>query len=501
MSKKALISVSDKKGIVNFARFLSEKGYEIISTGSTAKLLNENGVQTLPVEDYTEFPEILDGRVKTLHPKIHGGILFVRNNAEHVKTVKQLNISPIDIVVVNLYPFEKTALETDDTDILIENIDIGGPSMLRAAAKNYKNVLVICDVNDYTDIMRNFDNIDESTRRSYALKTFAHTAYYDFLIVEKFNFIKTDKSGIALKKAFDLRYGENPQQQAAFYKDPLKGGIADAQQLNGKELSYNNILDVDIAYRIMLEFEDTACAIIKHNTPCGVAKGKDTIDAYDKALSCDPISAFGGIIGINDILDEPLANRIVERFYEVVVAYGYTQQALDILRTKKNLRVIKVDRIDNLVFREIRSVVGGYLIQDNDSSTEFTYETVSKAKPSKEQLKDLEFAFKISKFVKSNAIVYAKDEKTLAIGGGQTSRIDSAKFAAIRAKELGINLQGCVMASDGFFPFRDSVDFAHSLGVKAIVEPGGSIRDKEVIEAANEFNIPLLFTHIRHFRH
>ena len=501
MSKKALISVSNKSGIVEFAKFLSQKGYGILSTGSTAKLLRENKVEVEAVENYTQFPEMLDGRVKTLHPKIHGGILFIRNNKEHENTVKQFDIDPIDIVVVNLYPFEEVALKTDDFDTLIENIDIGGPSMLRAAAKNHKDVLVVCDTNDYKKIMNNFDNIDEEARRSYALKAFAHTAYYDSLIVEKFHCEDTNKTGIAIKKVQDLRYGENPQQKAAFYKDPLQTGIADAKQLNGKELSYNNLLDADVAYRIMSEFNETACAIIKHNTPCGVAIANDDIDAYEKALSCDPVSAFGGIIGINSIICKDLAKKISERFFEVVIAYGYEKEALEILKGKKNLRVIEVKKIEPQNTKEIRSIIGGYLLQESDSHSKFEYKIVSKEQPSKNQLEDLEFAFKVSKFVKSNAIVYAKDGKTLAIGGGQTSRIDSAKFAAIRAKELNIELNGCVMASDGFFPFRDSVDLAHSLGVEAIIEPGGSIRDKEVIKAADEFDIPLLFTGIRHFRH
>ena len=501
MNKKALISVSDKTGVVEFAKFLSKKGYGILSTGSTAKLLKENGVDVEAVEHYTEFPEMLDGRVKTLHPKIHGGILYVRGNAEHEKKIKEFNIDSIDIVAVNLYPFEETALKTDDVDTLIENIDIGGPSMLRAAAKNYKGVLVVCDTNDYKPIMDSFDSIDEEKRRYYALKAFAHTAYYDSLIIEKFDFYETDNIGVAFKKVQDLRYGENPQQKAVFYKDPLKIGIADAKQLHGKELSYNNILDIDVSYRIMAEFDDTVCAIIKHNTPCGVALGSNPKDAYEKALSCDPISAFGGIIGINTTVDKELAQAIAQRFYEVVVAYGFSKEALDILTQKKNIRLIEAKRIDNARFREIRSTLGGYLVQENDAKDEFKYDVVSKAKPTDEQIEDLEFAFRVSKFVKSNAIVYAKDKKTLAIGGGQTSRIDSAKFAAVRAKELNIDLNGCVMASDGFFPFRDSVDTAQKLGVKAIAEPGGSIRDSEVIEAADEYNIPLLFTGIRHFRH
>ncbi len=501
MNKKALISVSDKTGVVEFAKFLSGKGYGILSTGSTAKLLSENGIDVEAVEHYTQFPEMLNGRVKTLHPKIHGGILFIRGNKEHEEKISEFNIDPIDVVVVNLYPFEETALKSDDVDTLIENIDIGGPSMLRAAAKNYKGVLVVCDIKDYKTVMENFDSMDEEKRKKFALKAFAHTAYYDSLIIEKFNFYETNNIGVALKKVQDLRYGENPQQKAAFYKDPLKTGIADAKQLHGKELSYNNILDIDVSYHIMLEFDEIVCAIIKHNTPCGVALGNSPKDAYEKALSCDPVSAFGGIIGINTTVDAELAREIAERFYEVVVAYGFSKEALDILTKKKNIRLIETKKIDNTPFREIRSTLGGYLVQENDAKQPFDYKIVSDIQPTQEQISDLEFAFRVSKFVKSNAIVYAKNKTTLAIGGGQTSRIDSAKFAAIRAKELNINLKGSVMASDGFFPFRDSVDTAYELGIEAIVQPGGSIRDNEVIEAANEHNIPLLFTGIRHFRH
>lgn len=501
MGKKALISVWNKEGVVDIAKFLEAKGYEILSTGSTGKLLLEKGVKVVSVEEYTEYPEMLSGRVKTLHPKVHGGILFIRNNLEHIETIKKFNIDPIDIVIVNLYPFEDTALKTDNEDELIENIDIGGPTMLRSAAKNFKSVLVVSDPNDYKEVMDNFDSIDEDFRRRYALKTFSNTAYYDSLIIEKFKFEKGQNKGLAMKKVQDLRYGENPQQEAVFYKDPLNIGIADAEQLHGKELSYNNILDIDVVYRIMIEFKETVCAIVKHNTPCGVATGKNASDAYEKALSCDPISAFGGIIGINGKIDAELANKIGDRFYEVVVAYDFEEEALNILERKKNIRLLKVKKIEPYKFKEVKSVLGGYVMQGNDMPHNFEYSLASNSTPTNEQIKDLEFAFKIVKFVKSNAIVYAKNGKTLAIGGGQTSRIDSAKFAQIRAKELNIDLKGCVMASDGFFPFRDSVDFAYSLGVSAIVEPGGSIRDNEVIEAANEYKIPLLFTRIRHFRH
>ena len=501
MEKAALISVYNKDGIVNFAEFLKNKGFKILSTGSTAKLLNSNGIETIKVEDYTGFKEMLDGRVKTLHPKIHGGILFKRNNPKHKGTVEELGIFDIRVVVVNLYPFEDVAQKTDDEDELIENIDIGGPTLLRAAAKNFKDVLVVCDPNDYKWIMKNFDNIDETKRKEFALKVFAKTSYYDGIIVDKLsntNFFK--EKGIAIKIKQELRYGENPHQKAYFGYNPLIKGIANLEQLNGKELSYNNILDIDVAYRMMLDFDKTTCTIIKHNTPCGVAQSNNQTQAYLNALACDPISAFGGIIGINDTLNKDVAKLITERFYEVVVAFDFEEEALELLKTKKNLRVIRVPKVD-LKFTEIKSVLGGYLIQESDAKDNFDYEIVSETKPTQDQIEDLKFAFKVAKYAKSNAIVYAKDKKTLAIGAGQTSRVDSVKFAAQRAKDLNIDLSGCVMSSDGFFPFRDSLDFANKIGVKAIAEPGGSIRDKEVIEASNEYGIALIFTHTRHFRH
>ncbi len=501
MEKAALISVYKKKGIVTFAKFLRNKGFKILSTGSTAKLLSSNGIETIKVEDYTGFKEMLDGRVKTLHPKIHGGILFKRDNSEHKVTVEELGIFDIKVVVVNLYPFEDVALKTDDEYELIENIDIGGPTLLRAAAKNFKDVLVVCNLDDYEWIMGNFNTIDEIKRKEFALKVFAKTSYYDSIILDKLSNTSLFKEkGIATKIKQELRYGENPHQKAYFGYNPLRKGIANLEQLNGKELSYNNILDIDVAYRMMLDFDKTTCAIIKHSTPCGVAQHANQTEAYLNALACDPVSAFGGIIGINDKLNKNVAKLITERFYEVVVAFDFENEALELLKTKKNLRVVKVPKT-NLDFLEIRSVLGGYLVQESDSNGGFDYEVVSNIKPAESQIEDLKFAFKVSKYAKSNAIVYAKDKKTLAIGTGQTSRVDSAKFAALRAKDLNIDLNGCVMASDGFFPFRDSVDFASRIGIKAIAEPGGSIRDKEVIKAADEYGIALVFTHTRHFRH
>ena len=501
MEKAAIISVYDKTDISEFANFLKERGYTIISTGSTAKVLKENGVDVVEVENYTGAKEMLSGRVKTLHPRIHGGILFKRDSREHIKTVENMGIFNIEVVVVNLYPFEQVALKTDSENELIENIDIGGPTLLRAAAKNYKDVLVVCDPEDYRWIMENFDSIDREIRRKLALKVFAKTSYYDGLIVEKLSNSSNFKEiGLPIKIKMNLRYGENPHQNAYFGYNPLVKGISNMEQLNGKELSYNNILDIDVAYRMILEFEKTTCVIIKHNTPCGVATSNSGVEAYIKALEGDPVSAFGGIIGINTVVGKELAKLITERFYEVIIAFGYEKEALDILKTKKNLRVLKVLDAD-LKFTEVRTVIGGYLLQESDYRSDFTYETVSKKNPTEEQIKELEFAFKVAKYAKSNSVVFAKNGATLSIGTGQTSRIDSVKFAAIKAKELGKDLRGSVLASDGFFPFRDSIDLAKELGVEAIVEPGGSIRDQEVIDAANEHGIALIFTHTRHFRH
>ncbi len=501
MTKRALISVSDKRGIVELARFLRTKGYRILSTGSTARLLKENGIDVENISDYTSFEEILDGRVKTLHPKIHAGILFKRENPKHTQTVERLNIDPIDVVVVNLYPFEEKATQTGDLDILVENIDIGGPAMLRAAAKNFSHVLVICDPGDYQKVMQEFDSIGKEKRFEFAMKAFSHTAYYDALIVEKLSKGDAPLTAVAMKKVADLRYGENPHQSASLYRDPLKTGVADARKLHGKELSYNNILDIDSAYRIMRAFEEPACAIIKHTSPCGVAIDKQITKAYEKALSCDPISAFGGIVGINTTVDEALAEIIAERFYEVVAAYGFTEKALEILKQKKNLRLVVLPRVEDSSFREIRSITGGYLVQESDSFKNLEYKTVSKKSPDSDTLTDLVFGFKVAGFVKSNAVVFAKNSATIAIGGGQTSRVDAVKCAIEKAKELNIDLNGSVMASDGFFPFRDSIDIIHTVGVKAVIAPSGSIRDKEIVEAADEHSMVLLFANSRHFRH
>lgn len=504
---RALLSVYDKSGIVEFAKFLEEKGVDIISTGSTYKLLKENNINAVSIEDYTGFEEILDGRVKTLQYKIHAGILADLDKPKHKEELLRYKIEPIDIVVVNLYPFEQVALRSNNQDELIENIDIGGPTMIRAASKNYKRVLVVVDPKDYSKVMENFDSIDIDFRKNCALKAFALTSYYDSVIVEKFGY-KGDLLNIGLRLKKSLRYGENPHQMANFYKCPLKRGLPSMVQFQGKEISFNNILDIDIAYRMMIEsnfLRKTAmCTIIKHNTPCGVACSDSAQDAYDKALSCDPVSAFGGIVGINTIVDANLARKISERFYEVIVAFDFEKEALSILSKKKNLVLVKVDKIDFNIYKnnkDIKSVIGGFVVQNIDFLDEFNYEIITNAKPSEEQFEDLKFAWFVAKFSKSNAVCFASNLQTLAIGAGQTSRVDSIKCAAQKAKELGIDLNNSVLASDGFFPFRDNIDLAKSYGAMAFVQPGGSIRDEEVIKACNEYNLPMIFTKKRHFKH
>lgn len=506
---KALISVYDKNGIIEFAKFLSEKGVDIISTGSTCELLRKNNIKVQSIQEYTNFEEILDGRVKTLQYKIHAGILADLTNPKHIQELNKYNIEPIDIVVVNLYPFEQVALHSNKEEELIKNIDIGGPTMIRAAAKNFKRVLVVVEQKDYIKIMEHFDNIDEDFRKQFAFKAFALTSYYDSVIVEKFDYkYKNELTSLGMKLKKNLRYGENSHQKAYFYKSALKKGLPNMIQLHGKEISYNNLLDIDVAYRMMIEssyfFNDAFCAIIKHNTPCGGACDNNALLAYEKALFADPVSAFGGIIALNSIVDDEFAKKITERFYEVVVAFDFTKEALSILSRKKNLIVVKIDKLDLKSYKsdsEVRSVVGGFIIQDIDYINEFTYEVPTQTKPTQNQIEDAKFAWFMARFSKSNAISFCKDRMALAIGAGQPSRIDSAKFSAIRAKELGISLEGSAMASDGFFPFKDSVDFAKNIGVSVIVQPGGSIRDEEVINACNEYNLPMLFTRQRHFRH
>ena len=513
MGKKAVISVSDKRGVVEFAKGLVAQGFEIISTGGTYKTLKEAGIEVTYISEVTDFPEILDGRVKTLHPKIHGGIL-ARDLEEHRKQCADNGIDLIDLVCVNLYPFKETISKENVTfDEAIENIDIGGPTMVRSAAKNHQRVTIVVNPDRYDLILENLQKngtVSLELRRKLAAEAFAHTAEYDRLIAGYLEgqidaetaFPKTLRLSVA--KLQDLRYGENPNQKAAFYADPDagKGTLAYGEQLQGKELSYNNWVDMDAAWELVNEFEETACAIIKHTNPCGVAIGSNVLDAYEKALEADPVSAFGGIIALNRTLDGETATAIQSRFYEVIVAPEFSPEARQILAAKASLRLFKVNVEEQQHTRgwKIRTVNGGFLLQDEDIGIApvSVWQVVSAAKPSAEDLNELEFAWKACKHVKSNAIVVAKKKQVLGVGAGQMNRVGSAKIALEQAAEKA---QGAYLASDAFFPFADSVEVAAEHGIKAIVQPGGSVRDHEVIETADRLGIILVFTGRRHFKH
>jgi len=511
MIKTALISVSDKSGIVDFARKLKNLGINLISTGGTERALKQEGIDVINISDVTGFPECLDGRVKTLHPKIHAGILAIRDKEEHMNQLKELNIDTIDMIIVNLYPFKQTILKKNvELEDAIENIDIGGPTMLRAAAKNYKDVVVIVDPKDYDRVLsdiKHMGNVSEETRFYLAYKVFNHTAAYDALISsylrEKAGIAGyTDSITLTFEKVQDLRYGENPHQSAAFYKEPIPvwGSIVSALQLHGKELSFNNINDTNAAIELLKEFEGSSCVAVKHANPCGVGTGKSVFEAYQKAYDCDPVSIFGGIIAINDVVDSTTANEINKIFVEIVIAPGYTEEALNILKSKKNIRILQLENIKekNLKSMDIKKVNGGMLIQDADNGElgELTVATVRK--PSDEEIENLRFAWKVVKHVKSNAIVLARDNNTVGIGPGQVNRIWAAENAI---KQAGEKSMGSVMASDAFFPFPDVVEAGAKAGVTAIIQPGGSINDKESIDACNKYNIAMIFTGIRHFRH
>ncbi len=516
MSKiqRALVSVSKKDGLINFAKGLSEMGVEILSTGGTAKLLKDNGIPVIQVSNYTGFPEIMDGRVKTLHPLIHGGLLGKRDDKKHVEEMKKHGIKPIDMVVVNLYPFEETILkEGVKLDDAIENIDIGGPSMLRSSAKNFQDVAVVVDSDDYEDILAEMEENDGAisydTKMKLSVKAFKHTARYDSLI-SKYLESKVEGEGfpsilnLQFEKITDLRYGENPHQKAAFYENIglNKGTLSKAKQLHGKELSYNNILDLNAALELAREFDETAAVIIKHTNPCGVATGNDLVSAYRKARETDSLSAFGGIIGFNKSVDEETAKDIASTFIEAVIAPDYDDSALAILKEKKNIRLLKLPNFNEKAEKEydLRNVSGGLLLQDKDSVTlnEDNLKGVTNRQPTEKEWSAMRFAWKVAKHVKSNAIIYATENETVGIGAGQMSRVDSSKLAAMKANKP---IQGTAMASDAFFPFRDSVDEAAKVGVTAIIQPGGSVKDEEVIAAANEHNIAMVFTGIRHFKH
>jgi phosphoribosylaminoimidazolecarboxamide formyltransferase/IMP cyclohydrolase len=495
---RALVSVSDKTGIVDFCKGLAVLGFEIISTGGTSKALKEAGIKTIDISDVTKFPEMLDGRVKTLHPKIHGGLLALRNNPEHVATCKKHEITFIDLVVVNLYPFEQTIAKPNvELHDAIENIDIGGPSMLRSAAKNYQSVGVVTDPADYASILKELqDNkatLSLKTKEHLALKVFALTARYDKAIstylTKALNGIPTEIPKDGFQK---LRYGENPHQEAIYLGEPYV-------QLHGKELSFNNIIDIDAAQNIVADFTEPAIAIIKHTNPCGAAIGKTIEEAYDKALACDPLSAYGGIVGTNKIVTLELAERVAKLFVEVIVAPDFAPEALAKLQEKKNIRVIKTDF--SITGPDVKKTNKGYLIQTRDSMTTTEKDLQLKTKKSPQQLTDLLFAWKICRHVKSNAIVLAKNGATIGVGAGQMSRIDALNCAIRKANEQKAETKGCVMASDAFFPFRDVVDTVAKLGVTEIIQPGGSVRDEESIQACDEYGLAMVFTGRRHFKH
>ncbi|MBQ6820250.1 MAG: bifunctional phosphoribosylaminoimidazolecarboxamide formyltransferase/IMP cyclohydrolase [Clostridium sp.] len=500
MIKRALVSVFDKDGILDFSNFLQEKGVEIISTGGTYKHLKENGVNVIEVNEVTDFPEMLDGRVKTLHPIIHAGILAIRDNKEHMDTIKARNIETIDMVIVNLYPFFQKVREDLSFDEKVEFIDIGGPTMLRAAAKNFKDVVVISDKDDYKAVM---DEINENgdvslqLRKKLAGKVFNLMSAYDAAIS---NFLLEDEEypeylSISYKKKQSLRYGENPHQSAAYYScNEFDGAMNSFEILNGKELSYNNIKDLDIAWKVACEFDEVACCGLKHNTPCGVAIGETPYEVYKKAYDADPTSIFGGIVAVNRKIDKATAEEMVKIFLEVVAAPDYDEDALEVLRSKKNLRVIKCTN-EPKAKKYMVTVDGGILVQEEDSKLIEDIKVVTEKAPTEEEMKDLLFGMKVVKYVKSNAIVAIKDGVAVGIGGGQVNRI----WATEEALQRG---QGAyVLASDAFFPFRDVVDECAKNGIKAIIQPGGSIRDQESIDACNEHGIAMVFTGIRHFKH
>ncbi|MDQ7731093.1 bifunctional phosphoribosylaminoimidazolecarboxamide formyltransferase/IMP cyclohydrolase [Halomonas sp. SpR1] len=517
--RRALLSVSDKTGIIEFARGLAEHGVELLSTGGTFRLLQENAIAVKEVSEHTGFPEIMDGRVKTLHPKIHGGILARRGQDDAVMAENE--ITPIDMVVVNLYPFAATVAKPDCTlEDAIENIDIGGPTMVRACAKNHAYTTIVVNSSDYARVLGELaaqdGHVSRGTRFDLAVKAFEHTAGYDGAIADylgrKVNtadevFPRT--FNLQLDKKQDMRYGENPHQQAAFYVDPQASepSVATAKMLQGKPLSYNNVADTDAAFECVKAFNETACVIVKHANPCGVAIGATALAAYDKAFATDPTSAFGGIIAFNTPLDAETAQAIIDRqFVEVIIAPGVSDEAAAIVANKQNVRLLDVSAhwpAEQQPALDFKRVNGGLLVQQRDDGmvTRDELTVVSQRAPSEQELRDLAFAWRVAKFVKSNAIVYAKEGQTVGVGAGQMSRVYSAKIAGIKAADEGLSVPGSVMASDAFFPFRDGIDAAAAAGITAVIQPGGSMRDQEVIDAANEAGIAMVFTGMRHFRH
>ncbi len=521
---RALLSVSDKTGLLDFAKELTGYGIELVSTGGTAKALKDAGLPVIDVAELTGFPEMMDGRVKTLHPKVHGGLLAIRANKEHAASMQEHHIKPIDLLVVNLYPFEATVAKGAGYDDCVENIDIGGPAMIRAAAKNHHDVAVVVEPTDYAKVLAELAGhagmMSLELRKKLAAKAYARTAAYDAAIsnwfAETLNDDAPDYRAFGGELIQSLRYGENPHQSAAFYRSPGKRfGVASARQLQGKELSYNNINDTDAAYECIAEFDSkrtAACVIVKHANPCGVAEGDSLVDAYVKALACDATSAFGGIVALNGTLDAEAAKAITEIFTEVIIAPDATEDAIAIVAAKKNLRLLLAGGLPDPRAKglTVKSVAGGLLVQSRDNAVvdDMTLKTVTKRAPTAAELADLAFAFRVAKHVKSNTIVYAKDRATVGIGAGQMSRVDSARIAARKAEDAARDLalpapltRGSVVASDAFFPFADGLLVAIEAGATAVIQPGGSMRDAEVIKAADDHGIAMVFTGTRHFRH
>ena len=516
--KTALISVSDKSGLEKIVHTLKEHEVKIVSTGGTAKAIADMGVDVMDVSTLTNFPEMMDGRVKTLHPNVHGGLLAKRDNKDHVQSQTEHGIEDIDLIIVNLYPFEETINTQENEEICIENIDIGGPAMLRSAAKNHKFVTVVTDVNDYSDVINEMKENDGATtldfRKKLAAKTFSMTAYYDSMISNWFHRDQSDhinNFSSAGKLSSKLRYGENPHQSAGLYKSTQhQSGIPYATLLQGKELSYNNINDSDAALQLIKEFDkdSPSVAIIKHANPCGVASGATLCEAYTKAFSCDTTSAFGGIVALNQKIDKDTATEIIKIFTEVIIAPDVSDEAKEIFRSKNNLRVLILSSLHkHNNSHNYKSIEGGILVQsnDNEDSSESDLKIVTEKKPSDQEIEDMLFAFKVCKHVKSNAIIYVKNKKTIGIGAGQMSRIDSAKIASQKNSEMEKSdensIANSVVASDAFFPFADGLLVTISFGAKAVIQPGGSVKDDEVIKAANEAGISMVFTGTRHFRH
>ena len=523
--RRALLSVSDKTGIVEFASALAERGVDILSTGGTARLLTEQGITVTEVSDYTGFPEMMDGRVKTLHPKVHGGILGRRGQDDQV--MAQHGIQPIDMVVVNLYPFADTVAKKDCTFAdAIENIDIGGPTMVRSAAKNHKDVAIVVNAANYQRVIAEMDtnqnSLTQETRFDLAIAAFEHTAAYDGMIANYFGTMvptygensEGDDNSLfprtfnqQMLKKQDMRYGENSHQQAAFYVEasPQEASVSTAQQIQGKALSFNNIADTDAALECVKEFSEPACVIVKHANPCGVALGESILEAYQRAYKTDPTSAFGGIIAFNRELDAKTAQAIIEKqFVEVIIAPSVSSDAINIVAAKKNVRLLECGQWSTKTTGfDLKRVNGGLLVQDRDQGmVELSdLQVVSERQPTDAELKDALFCWKVAKYVKSNAIVYAKGDMTIGVGAGQMSRVYSAKIAGIKAADEGLEVEGCVMASDAFFPFRDGIDAAADAGIRCVIQPGGSMRDDEVIAAANEHGMAMIFTGMRHFRH